>query len=95
MKCGDRVYHVANPNIVGTVITPDYAINLVDFMPTIGVMFSEPVTFSLNLKGEKSKYWICSHNLLHPTADLAAKNNVPELKDPEIYMKFIEHKFQK
>lgn len=91
LKFGDTVYHVANPTVRGRVVSDH--IRPKDYFPTIAVIFDEPVTFSMCGGCDKDKSWVCSHNLLHPTPELAQANNNPELADPEKYRIFINRRF--
>lgn len=92
MNPGETVYHVANPTVEGIVVYSGYPRK--DYIPTVAVIFSEPVNFSLSGSSEKHREWICSHNLLYPSSTKAMANSNPELADPDRYMEFLKEKFE-
>lgn len=92
MKIGDTVYHVENPTVRGVVVKEIYTRR--DYVPTVGVIFDEPVNFSLSGNADKHKFWVCSHNLLYPTTEKAISGNKPELADPHGYVAFLREKFE-
>lgn len=78
LKPGNKVYHVANPDVSGIIIPEDPNKNIrgLDF---INVVFLSPVTFSGN-PNRIDKHWICNKQLLH-SSSWAAKMNQKENYD--------------
>jgi len=60
MRLGEKVYHVANPDIVGVVTT-----DKPNGKEMVSVTFSEPVGFSGNWPRGRAEDWICTKKLLH------------------------------
>lgn len=71
---GKYVYHVANPDVKGTVcqsLSGEHC----------EVWFEIPVGFSGNPQSGKRSLWVCSKKLLFPTPELARLNHNPNYKD--------------
>jgi len=75
MKFGDKVYHVANPDVEGVITTPSNAIRKDQH---VNVFFDKPVGFSGNLPRGKECFWTCTAGLLHSSPDHARLHDNPK-----------------
>jgi len=91
LQYGDKVYHVANPTIMGIVVSTNP--KSIPYLPTVAVYFKEPVEFSTN-EGGKERAWICSANLLYECPVIAQANSDPDLKDFGNYIRHVNKELQ-
>ena len=68
---GRHVYHVANPDVAGTIVGPPEDDNYVK------VVFQFPVGFSANVAAGLRTHWLCNLDLLHPSPEAARAAHNP------------------
>lgn len=78
MKIGDVVYHVANPDVKGTIAGLVAGPSYIPGSAWVPVEFETEVGFSGNRMGGKRTHWLCSSHLLFKTSEQARANHNPE-----------------